>query len=83
MISKEDNKLQKYIRRVVNDAQIKKGFKIYEHGISLGKTAELLGISQWELMKYIGGVKLSDTVKDKIQLQHRLNYARELFNVQM
>lgn len=80
-ISQEDHKVQKYIRRVMNDAQIKKGFKLYEHGLSLGKTAELLGISHWELMKYIGNVKLPEITVEKISLPLRLKYVRTLFNV--
>lgn len=81
VISQEDHKVQKYIKRVMNDAQIRKGFKLYEHGLSLGKTAELLGISHWELMKYIGNVKLPEIVPDKISLAQRIKYVRSLFDV--
>ena len=81
LISKVDDKVGKYIRRVINDAQIRKGFKIYEHGVSAGKTAELLGISQWELMKYIGKVRIPERYKDKIPLENRLSFVRELFGL--
>ncbi len=81
VISQEDHKVQKYIKRVMNDAQIRKGFKLYEHGLSLGKTAELLGISHWELMKYIGNVKLPEVAPDKISLVQRVKYVRSLFGV--
>lgn len=44
--------LKPYIQEVLRKASINKASRIYEHGISLGKTAQLLGISQWELTEY-------------------------------
>jgi hypothetical protein len=67
--------LKKYIKEVFDKASINKASRIYEHGISLGKTAKLLGISLWELSNYagqtgIGDVKLGKTssVKERIKL---------------
>ena len=48
-IGEEDRKLGFYIQEVIKQAEIKKGSRIYEHGISLARAAEILGISQWEL----------------------------------
>lgn len=77
-ISSIDTKLRLYIEEVINQAQIKKGTKLYEHGISMARAAEILGISQWELMFYIGKTRLTD-VKGGIAVKERLNYARSLF----
>lgn len=73
-----DTKLKLYIEEVINQAEIKKGSKLYEHGISMARASEILGISQWELMFYIGKTRLTD-VKGGVKVKERLNYARSLF----
>jgi|SRR3989338_950333 len=79
-ISTVDARLKMYIEEVINQAQIKKGSKIYEHGISLARAAEILGISQWELMFYIGKTKIADAYEDEqASLKNRIGYARGLF----
>lgn len=77
-ISTIDNKLKLYIEEVINQAQIKKGSKLYEHGISMARAAEILGISQWELMFYVGKTRMTD-IKGGVNVRERLNYARGLF----
>ena len=79
LISNIDNKLKLYIEEVINQAQIKKGSKLYEHGISVARAAEVLGISQWELMDYIGKTKLTEEIPDIIDLKTRIKFARGLF----
>ncbi|MBI5389884.1 hypothetical protein HZB02_00160 [Candidatus Woesearchaeota archaeon] len=69
-----------YVRHVINDARIKKGSRLYEHGISVAKTAEVLGISQWELMSYVGKTTATDDLP-KANVKQRLHLARELFGV--
>ena len=68
-----------YVQEVINQAQIKKGSKLCEHGLSCSKSAEILGISQWELMNYIGKTKLSEEEHDIVDLRTRIDYARGLF----
>jgi len=46
--------LKPYIEEVIRKSAINKAAKIYEHGISLGQTAKILGITQWELFEYAG-----------------------------
>jgi hypothetical protein len=48
------NQINLYIEDVFRKAQINKASKIYEHGISMEKTANLLGITLFELASYIG-----------------------------
>jgi len=43
-----------YIDDLLHFARIKKGTKLYEHGLSLGKAAELVGVAKWDLMPAIG-----------------------------
>ncbi len=76
-ISKLDRKVEMYIEEVINQAQIKKGSKLHEHGVSIGRAAEILGISQWELANYVGKTNLSDV--ESISVIDRIKFARELF----
>jgi uncharacterized protein YjgD (DUF1641 family) len=79
MISTVDDQLSKYMQHIITEAQIKKGSKVYEHGISLGQTAEMFGLSQWELMKYVGKTRMSEYMADTVPIEKRLEFARGLF----
>ncbi len=46
--------LKNHIDYVFKKAEINKASRIYEHGISMEKTAKILGISIWELAEYAG-----------------------------
>jgi len=46
--------MSSYVEAVLEKASINKASKIHEHGISLGQTAELLGLSIWDLTEYVG-----------------------------
>jgi len=74
-----DQKIKMYIYEVINQAQIKKGCKLCEHGISVARAAEVLGISQWELMHYIGKTTLIDKFSEPVNVSKRLKIARSLF----
>lgn len=78
LIQSTDTKLKLYIEEVVHKAKIKKGGKLHEHGISLARTAELLGIGQWELMNYIGKTKFVETLREE-DVKKRIAVARRLF----
>ncbi len=77
-ISDYDAQLKLYIQQVIEQARIKKASKLHEHGISIARTAELLGLSQWELQSYIGKT-VTDVPSDGMKLTERLRRARELF----
>lgn len=79
MINAVDDQLSKYMQHIVTEAQIKKGSRIYEHGISLGQTAKMLGLSQWELMKYVGKTRMSEEIPEAVSAKQRLVFARTLF----
>jgi hypothetical protein len=78
-ISRLDQKVGLYIEQVVQQARIKKGSKIYEHGISIAQSADLLGISQWQLMDYIGKTTIIDATPGIQDVKKRLDFARSLF----
>jgi|SRR3989338_89535 len=78
-ISSMDSKVKKYVGEVITQAQIKKGSKLYAHGISAARAAEVLGISQWELLNYIGNTTMMDRFEDNVGIKKRLANARVLF----
>ena len=80
-IGKIDKKFRFYIEEVIDKAKIKKGSKLHEHGVSLARAADLFGISQWELMNYVGKTSTMDSFLPAIKVKDRLNFARKLFNV--
>ncbi len=78
-ISDTDLKFRLHVDDVLKQAKIKKGWKLYEHGLSLGSSAEMLGISKWDLMNYIGNTTIADQLRVKSDVKSRLKYARSLF----
>ena len=73
-------KLSKYIKDVFNKAKINKASRIYEHGISMEKTAKLLGITMWELASYAGQTGISDIPLGKtMDTKTRIKLAMEFF----
>ena len=79
-INKSSGKLKKYIQDVFRKASINKASKIYEHGISMEKTAKLLGISMWELANYAGQTGISDVRETKtLDVNSRIKLAMEMF----
>lgn len=78
-ISQNDTKLQLYIEEVVRQAEIKKGTKLFAHGISIAQAASLLDISQWELMDYVGKTRITDEPSGRVNARERLEFARRLF----
>ena len=80
-IGQLDNQLPLYIEEVVNKAKIKKGFLLHEKGISLSRAAYIMGISQWELMDYIGKTQISEHISKKVDVRSRLKFTKEIFNL--
>jgi len=79
-IEKFDHKLSLYIQEVIVKAKIKKGSAMFEHGISLARVADLLGISRWDLMNYVGKTTVFDTIQ-VTNIRQRLNFTRKLFGI--
>ncbi len=80
-ISKLSGRLKSYIQDVFRKAQINKASKIYEHGISMEKTAKLLGITLFELASYSGQKpEISDAPLSKtLDVKTRIKIVTEMF----
>lgn len=73
--------IKPFIQDVLRKASINKGSKIYEHGISLGQTSKLLGITQWELIEYIGQTSVNENEQNNsIDIRKRIEMALEFFS---
>ena len=73
--------LKPFIQEVIRKAAINKASQIYKHGISLEKTANLLGITQWELAEYTGQTKVAETNYNiTIDVKKRAKIALEFFS---
>jgi len=72
--------LKIYIEQVFRKAQINKASRIYEHGISLEKTAKILGVSLWELNSYVGQTGISEVnLTYTLDIKKRIKNAEEIF----
>ncbi|MEM3126667.1 MAG: hypothetical protein QW331_01195 [Candidatus Woesearchaeota archaeon] len=81
-VSEIDDRLQLFIEHVITEAKVKKGSKLYEHGISIERAAQILGVSQWELMSYIGKTKIVDEIEEEcVSCDLRVEFAKKLFGV--
>lgn len=78
-IKQLDSRMKLFVQEVIIKAQIKKGSKLHEHGLSIGRTAELLGISQWDLMSYVG-LQEHEPLPG-VNVKERLKTARRLFGI--
>lgn len=79
-LGKLEGKFGQYVTEVIDQAKIKKGSGVYEHGISISRAAELMGISPWELSEYIGQRRSEDRIPMVTKtVKERLKVARSLF----
>ena len=79
-IDKLSGHLKKYIQDVFRKAKINKASKIYDHGISLEKTAKLLGVTMWELQSYAGQKHVPDmSLSETMNTKSRIKMVMEMF----
>ena len=79
-VAKADSRLKIFVGTVIEQAQIKKGCKICMHGISVARTAQLLGLSRWDLMQYLGQTSFHEEMPESISTGQRLDVARRAFS---
>jgi len=80
IIERLDNKMKGYISAVFEKARVNKASRLYEHGISIGRTADLLGVTQYELMDYAGSTFIADSEEARtLDIAERIKVARSLF----
>lgn len=80
-ISKADQKIALYIDKILHKARIKKGRKIYEQGLSIGKTSELLDMNYWDFMSYIGKTQIIDKQEVEFDPKKRLDFTKKIFGL--
>ena len=79
-INRFSDKYKEYIKDVFQKASINKASKIYEHGISMERTASLLGITMFDLASYSGQKGVTDVPESKgISVKSRIKLAMEMF----
>lgn len=78
-MSSVSGKLKEYIQDVFRRAMINKASKIYEHGISMEKTAKLLGITLYELASYAGEKETTIPQRKSMPVRNRIKLAMEFF----
>jgi hypothetical protein len=72
--------LKTYVNDVFRKASINKASRVYEHGISMEKTAKILGISLWELSEYAGKTGIADVnLAVTMPVKQRIKIAEEMF----
>jgi hypothetical protein len=80
IIEKLPGRFQTYVKDVFRRAQVNKASRIYEHGISMRKTAKILGVSVWELAEYAGGTGIGDVnLSVTMPIRERVKMAEEIF----
>lgn len=72
--------LKNYIEEILKKSSINRANKLYEHGISLGQTAKLLGLTQWEISEYAGQSKTDEYVASPLSAKERAKMAMEFFS---
>ena len=78
-ISEADARLKLFVNNVIEQAELKKGSRIAMHGVSVSRAANILGISRWELMQYLGRTTFHDEAVETVSVQDRLALARKVF----
>ncbi len=82
LVNRIDTELSKYFQELIGKAKIKKGSTLFEHGLSIAKVSDVVGISQWELMDYIGKTKVFDVETHETDAKVRVTLARKIFGME-
>ena len=73
-----------YIGDLLDYAKVKKGTKLYEHGLSLGQAAEAMGVTKWDLMPMAGQSEEHERFTEPIaEDEARLKLIGKLFRVNL
>lgn len=79
--SKEiSNDLKTHMQDLFRKGRINKAGKVYDHGISMEKTANLLGISLWELAEYAGSTQTDYKQSETMGIKQRVKKTMEFFS---
>lgn len=80
-LSRQDPTLRRHLKSIIYHAQTVKGSRLYEHGVSLATAAQILGVSHWDLMSYVGKTGIPEATRDTgaEDMKRRIRFARSLF----
>ncbi|MFW6233386.1 MAG: hypothetical protein ACOC3Z_01855 [Nanoarchaeota archaeon] len=79
-LEKLPGRFKAYVTEVFRKASINKAERLYEHGISMEKTASLLGITMYEIAEYAGSRKTSQSSESNtISVRNRIKFVKEFF----
>ena len=82
LIRKVDKKVGLYVQEVIDNARIKKGSNLFSHGLSSKRVAEMMGVTQWELLKYVGHTQIIENYPvEGWPESKRWDWTREIFNL--
>lgn len=80
-LKRDEEQFGNFISHVKTHARLNKSAKLMDHGISIGQAAQATGVSQWQVYKYIGQMKINDDGSDSVaNMRKRLQYALRLFD---
>ena len=81
VLGEKDPKMRRHLKSIIYHAQTVKGSRLYEHGVSLASAAQILGVSHWDLMSYVGKTGIPEATPDTgaDEMKRRLRFARGLF----
>jgi len=73
-ITDNDARAKLFIEEVLEQAARKKGSKLFRHGVSMARAAELLGITLYDIQGYVGATSTEQggSIKNRIYLTRRL-----------
>ena len=81
LIRTVDSNIKLFVDEVLEKARLTKGARIFRHGISVQRVADILGISSWELQTYLGKTQIIDEETQREDPRARLRSAKKLFNL--
>jgi hypothetical protein len=79
IITDVDQKASQFMQEVIEKAKITKGSKLFHHGLSTKRAAEMMGVSEWQLLGYIGKTREYEETPRSVSVKKRLQYAFEVF----
>lgn len=78
VIGEFDSKTGKFSQNLRERSRINKATTAYSSGLSIGKAAQLSGVTEWHIMAYSGSTRLSDEIGVTKEISERLKKAREV-----
>lgn len=82
IVKKCNAAIKTHVQDVFHAAKIKKGTTLLEHGLSIARAAQVMGISRWELTEYTGKTHILDQEHEKVHVISRVQNAFRLFEKQ-